>query len=355
MSDKPGYPVTTPVRGATISSITFNGSLIVATGTTTGGGSTTYKSFPYLANFNLVGKQSGLASQNGIEVNDTTGGQLLDLYVDNVIIMAMGQHGLFHNSAAKVWVNGCYFENNTVDGINVSGNGTLRVMASYIFGNTGRGINVQSGSTTLVYYCPVWNNTLQGVWISTSNEVQLIGNSFTDNGGPSYVSCSVDNSSRAVVVGNTFRDDRGSGQVVRHLWIAGGNSTRGLVVGNILFGQTGDAIRVSAYVNNHLVIADNQGYNDTKGTMSTPFTSTGNRMGPEGSTASPSASTAYQVSSVRQYVVVSGGTGVSITISDPAGNTLQSGLATYSGLLPLGYTINFGAFSVAPTVLTSVA
>ena len=55
------------------------------------------------------------------------------------------------------------------------------------------------------------------------------------------------------------------------------------------------------------------------------------------------------------YVSFTGGTGVSITVQDSGGNTLQSGLSTFTGYLPPGFSINFGAFSVAPTSVVAAA
>src|SRR5207245_7011596 len=62
------------------------------------------------------------------------------------------------------------------------------------------------------------------------------------------------------------------------------------------------------------------------------------------------ASTAYKIKSGTCKITSTGGTGVSITIVDGNGTTVLSGLATITreSLLP-GYTIHFGAFSVAPT------
>ena len=65
----------------------------------------------------------------------------------------------------------------------------------------------------------------------------------------------------------------------------------------------------------------------------------------------PTASTTYKAAT-DILVSSSGGTGVSITISDQQGNTILSGLTTLSAFnLKLGMCINFGAFTGgAPTV-----
>lgn len=68
-------------------------------------------------------------------------------------------------------------------------------------------------------------------------------------------------------------------------------------------------------------------------------------------TAAPAASTAYSAQGMNLYVTSSGGTGISITIKNFHGTTVYSGVATITNFyLPNGYSINFGAFSGAPTV-----
>ena len=70
-----------------------------------------------------------------------------------------------------------------------------------------------------------------------------------------------------------------------------------------------------------------------------------------GLTGVPVASTVYQIHNVDMLITSTGGTGVSISITDQNGNSVVSGLATISAqYIPVGYKINFGGFSVAPTV-----
>jgi len=52
--------------------------------------------------------------------------------------------------------------------------------------------------------------------------------------------------------------------------------------------------------------------------------------------------------------VSTGGTGTSITITDPAGNTVASGLTAYNGVLPVNYSINWGPLTVWPTIYVGV-
>jgi len=96
------------------------------------------------------------------------------------------------------------------------------------------------------------------------------------------------------------------------------------------------------------VYRNNMNFNP-KGLLATPFVS--NVISLLG-TGSPAPSTDYRVADVDVMIQVTGGTGVSITIKDPAGNIVISGVSTLPRtLLPIGYTINFGAFTVAPTVI----
>jgi hypothetical protein len=70
--------------------------------------------------------------------------------------------------------------------------------------------------------------------------------------------------------------------------------------------------------------------------------------------ASPTASKNATVSEVPVLVTSSGGTGVSISVYDVAGNAVLSGNTTLQGYyLPIGWKVNFGAFSVAPLVVVS--
>lgn len=74
----------------------------------------------------------------------------------------------------------------------------------------------------------------------------------------------------------------------------------------------------------------------------TPFTDEG---------TAPTASTAYIVQGSDVYLTATGGTAVSITIKDAQGNTIESGLTTLTNKrIALGQTVDFGAFSAAPTV-----
>ena len=65
----------------------------------------------------------------------------------------------------------------------------------------------------------------------------------------------------------------------------------------------------------------------------------------------PVASTSYVVEVCDQIITSTGGTSVSITVKDAAGNTLLSGASSLTNYyLAAGWSIDFGAFTAAPTV-----
>ena len=122
---------------------------------------------------------------------------------------------------------------------------------------------------------------------------------------------------------------------------------------NEIIGNTVKNAYVTAPFNilgDRTILRNNLGYNPV-GLVSTPFETATTKIGLSGDEAAPTASTNYVVYGIDIYVTSTGGTGVSITITDQADNTILSGLTTLTHLfLPIGWKINFGAFSVAPTV-----
>ena len=76
-----------------------------------------------------------------------------------------------------------------------------------------------------------------------------------------------------------------------------------------------------------------------------------------GNSTTPKASTDYIAANVDQFIGCSGGTGVNIVIKDALGNTRETvGACPATTMdIPRTYSINFGAFSVAPTVTDFVA
>jgi len=70
-----------------------------------------------------------------------------------------------------------------------------------------------------------------------------------------------------------------------------------------------------------------------------------------GEATSPTANQNYVLANMPVMITSTGGTDVNITIKAQNGDTVVSGLTSLNGFyLPVGYRINFGGFSVAPTV-----
>jgi hypothetical protein len=89
------------------------------------------------------------------------------------------------------------------------------------------------------------------------------------------------------------------------------------------------------------------------GKIASPFNNTRNTIGLWGG-ESVAPNKEYTVWGTDLLITSSGGTGVNIIIKDQAGNVIKSGLTSLTAqYLPVGYKINFGNFSVAPTVTVS--
>lgn len=135
---------------------------------------------------------------------------------------------------------------------------------------------------------------------------------------------------------------------------AGAVITDAQVKGCSIRGQTG---AVFVYNGDYIdVIKDNYGFNPV-GVIATPFDNVGNTFGfPAGGAAGPTnANTDYTCIGVDCSMDVTGGTAVSVTLEDPASAVIHTYGATpvYIPNIPIGFIINFGAFTVAPTVIVS--
>lgn len=105
------------------------------------------------------------------------------------------------------------------------------------------------------------------------------------------------------------------------------------------------AARRNKYVNN-------EGINPF-GNLATPFWTidSENYVGVMGNSSNPTANVDYVVDSSDAFINSAGGTAVNMTIKDPEGNVIEDGLTTLDNkFIPYGYIINFGNFTVAPTV-----
>ncbi len=101
-------------------------------------------------------------------------------------------------------------------------------------------------------------------------------------------------------------------------------------------------------------IKNNRGYRP--GTIASPFNTTNDKIGMHnfaGSTysANPVATRSYTAVLSDLLITSSGGTAVAIDLKDESASTYATGLTTLTSvILPVNHLINFGNFSVAPTV-----
>lgn len=77
---------------------------------------------------------------------------------------------------------------------------------------------------------------------------------------------------------------------------------------------------------------------------------TSSSLAPWGTTSTVVASTTYTVNGVDELITSTGGTGVSINIGCNGNNYVSASATLTNQLVWYGCTVNFGAFSVAPTV-----
>ncbi len=87
--------------------------------------------------------------------------------------------------------------------------------------------------------------------------------------------------------------------------------------------------------------------------ITNPLSSTSNTIGLSGNTATPVALTNYVVTGIPIILSCSGGSGVTITVADNAGNNIATpGACSASTYITanVGNVINFGAFSASPTI-----
>lgn len=332
---------------------TYNGSTILVTGDVRG------STFPYLANFELVGSHA-FASQNGILIDDT-GGTVRDVFLDNIFIDNMGQHGLVLNGTGgtgiKVHANRLYSEICGGNGIDCSGsaNGnTIDLIDPYIAGNTGFGFVTPAVQfNTKIMGGRFSSNVGGGVSIAANvNQFGIIGTEFDGNGDSTHpqilCNAAANGSARVLIEACSFN----SGAVTNHIKLAATNAVNARILGCGFYNSIGDAVAWTSRSNNNIVVRNCSGYNDTRGKITNWLS--GTQIGTAGNSATPVASTDYIIEGTDVYLTATAGTGVSIAIKDSLGNTLSSGAATFTGLIPAGYKINFGAFSVAPTVVVAV-
>ena len=245
---------------------------------------------------------------------------------------------------------------NAIDGSGSPGNSTFIIVGNNI-SSCATGIVPPLGGPEFQIVGNIFGgHTLGGIVLPSSVASGTISsNAFVGNGSSTVAQISgaaANASSRINIIGNTFSDTRTGGlNVTNHIKLAAvaPGPTTAQVIGNTFYGSQSDAVSWTSRTTNRLLVNGNIGYNDIRGHIASPFNASQLRVGACGASAAPVASTAYVAEGTDLMLSVAGGTGVSITIIDPGGTTFQSGLSSYVGVLPAQWSINFGAFSVAPT------
>jgi hypothetical protein len=235
--------------------------------------------------------------------NINLGGDIVNVTVEGNVINSLGAGctAVFSQaSAVKI------IENTIIASTSASD-------STYGINNQGSGCTISSNTADLTATSAA---KITGIYASGNNLVVMMNTILGNptNGSSNYNGLQ-DNASNSVYVGNMLKNIR---------WYS-------LGIGNLYSG--------------------NGGINPI-GKISKPFNAANNTIGVNGETSTPSKSTAYTAQGSNLIITSTGGSNVSIVIRDPSGNSVLSGNpSTLSGqLLPFGYTIDFGAYSSAPTV-----
>ena len=308
--------------------------------------------------FEGMGNQgSGGVNNRGFVFNGTSFG-ITDSIIYNVFLRNFKQDDIYFNGV-NCW-------NNKIDSdtIELAGRAGL-----YLTGTTSC-LDVRVLNTKFLY------NSQYGIY-SDVTESTYVENWFYKN---QQVGAKLNGESRSIWEGNRFMDNsNGTNNGFYDMWILGSANS---IVGNHFYGSengvnfvkygvffdtfentntfTGNTFGTGNFGTAKLftsstsqsmnLIANNAGYNPVN-KVTNPFWTTGNTIIPNsGNSALPNNNTDTTNTNIPAFITVSGGTGVSITLKDNAGNTIQSGLATITEqFVPYGYKINI-KWSTSPNV-----
>lgn len=318
-----------------------------------------YLSFPWVHDLAIAGPNGANDAQDGI-YSGSANGVLLDMFIDGVSIFQVGGCGINMQGAGKFWIDHIYSEDNRGSGVQIGNTGILRLTNSYIFGNGFNGINAVSAGFVEVMNNNIWNNAGAGMQIwSVPSGCQVLGNSFTNNGGSSFddiILLSLDNSIYgSLIANNIVAESRGPGSRARYAINISFAPNGVYVCNNVIIGTFGTATYLLSGVNtisagSQAIIRNNQGINPI-GLISSPFDTSNSLVGLTGGgflASSPSASTVYTCHGVDVELWISGGTSVSLSKN---GTSIQYNPTLT--LLPLcvGDTVSFGGFTGTVTVI----
>jgi len=236
------------------------------------------------------------------------------------------------------------------EGIRLVGNNSnITITGNYIHDTEYDGMLLTGSCRNLI----ISDNLITNVGRAAANAHD--GIRFSQGGGLNY--------ENVKVTDNLIDDSRGTARM-RHgiSFVMNGLEIYNIwVQKNQVYNQLRNEIHFSWDINerfrNQTRFLNNSGLN-SGGKITNPFNNSHNEVGLAKASpvtwsfaAAPSASTAYAVVMSPISVTSTGGTGVSITVEAPGGVTMISGQSTLrAALIPVGWTINFGAFSAAPSV-----
>lgn len=312
--------------------------------------------FPVLMHFSIYSSRSSGPQQDGIYATDANG-VMKDVTISDVKVFQVGGSCFHLASTAKYWIDSVYAEDCKQNGFLMT-SGTVRVSNSYIFGNVLLGVNATGGAEASFVNDVFLNNGGGAVVCSSLGSLcRLEADTIQANGGPSHPQIlieSVGHNSSAIVTGNQIIDLRSSGYAEYQVALV--NSVNAVITDNHFAGAP-PPVYVHSGASDSLIIRNNLGYNPV-GALETDFLTVGASavhaigLGGNGTTLLPD--TDYVATGVDLQITCTGGAGVSITVMDSAGNVLTSGATCSPSMqpisLPIGYAIDFGHFTAAPTL-----
>lgn len=332
---------------------------------------TSFQVFPSVSGITISANGSCASTQDGIFINEANGA-ILDFTMSYDSIFALGGNCINAGTTnAHFWIDNVYLEDCHQNGI--TGKGNIFISNSYIFGNSLYGVSHITGSGFNSFHNFYLNNVQSAIFCANiNNQCNSQDDIIQNNGGASFAQFSVATSNNptanpTVISGDTFTDSRTSSNAVEQInfeatlenanvegnyfwsaknvpcfkFLAGSYITGGALANVLITGNQGSCNNIVGNVSGNFLI----------GGTSASITHFIGAFGMNSTTVIKSQN--YFAANTNLYIACGGGTGVVISIIDPLGNifsTYPAGCPTQSIELPVGYKINFGAFSVAPTV-----
>ena len=325
-----------------------------------------------ISNIQLTGNKALQTSGHGIHAFRTGTGTMYDMRFKNVFVYEAKEDGFNIDTGWGVYLDNCLAEYCDERGLYLKGD------ECYCYGfhsseNGGHGIQLRgtevhlshsriTGIDTGIHLSfmrrsIISDNTVDDYGVVGGNKrgIYLGGNSYNNNihdniirgGANSEYGFMIDTST--VVGGNNIHDNLISDSNIADLYIAWTGASSSKFVNNVLSTIT------SPDMDSTNILMNNFGVNPV-GVCALPFENTNHRIMPHktGLAAGPTvANTDYTVIWTPARIISTGGTGVAITIKDAAGTTIVSSGATCDEELEIGWKINFGNFSAAPSLLVA--